>query len=85
MEDTHMSNPTPYTDTRDEAVARTVGAPNTYPGIPRWVKVSGIIVIVLVLLVGIVRVTGLGGMHGPMRHAPSSSGDGYTPAIAVGT
>jgi hypothetical protein len=35
---------------------------------PRWVKVFGIIVIVLVLLVGIMM---LSGGHGPGAHAPS--------------
>jgi len=35
---------------------------------PRWVKVFGIIVIVLVLLVGIMM---LSGSHGPGAHAPS--------------
>ena len=39
-----------------------------YPGIPRWVKVSGIIVIVLVLLIVIIMFTGVGGKHGPGRH-----------------
>ena len=42
-----------------------------YPGTPRWVKVSAIIVIVLLLLVGIVLFTGIGGPHGPGRHMPS--------------
>jgi hypothetical protein len=50
-----------------------------YPGTPRWVKVSGIIVVVLVLLVGIVLVTGVGGAHGPGRHMPS----GDTPPSGV--
>ncbi len=40
------------------------------PPTPRWVKVFGIIVIVLVLLIGIMIVTGVGGEHGPGRHAP---------------
>lgn len=40
------------------------------PGTPRWVKVFGIIVIIVVLLVGIVMLTGLGGQHGPALHAP---------------
>jgi hypothetical protein len=39
-----------------------------YPGIPRWVKVCGIIGIVLVLLIAIVMFTGVGGEHGPWRH-----------------
>ena len=36
----------------------------TYPGTPRWVKVSGIVTLVLVLLVVIVMVAS-GGNHGP--------------------
>lgn len=40
---------------------------------PRWVKMSGIIAIVLVLLVVIMMFIG-GGDHGPSRHIPSSSG-----------
>jgi hypothetical protein len=59
----------------------------SYPGIPRWVKVSGIIVIVLVLLVAIIIFTGLGGEHGPGRHiqsgAPSDAG-GPTPSGSLG-
>jgi hypothetical protein len=47
--------------------------PRSYPGTPRWVKVSGIIAIALVLLVIIVIFTGIGGPHGPSRHL--SSGD----------
>jgi hypothetical protein len=47
--------------------------PPSYPGTPRWVKVSGIIAIVVVLLVIVVLFTGVGGPHGPSRHLPSSS------------
>lgn len=36
------------------------------PGTPRWVKVSGIIVIVLILAFVILRLTG----HGPVNHGP---------------
>jgi Mn2+/Fe2+ NRAMP family transporter len=35
---------------------------------PRWVKIAGIIVLVLVLLLGIMLITGVGGDHGPRRH-----------------
>jgi len=42
-------------------------------GTPRWVKVFGIIVLVLVLLVVIMMIFG-SGEHGPGRHFPSSSG-----------
>ncbi|MFC0274843.1 hypothetical protein ACFFIX_26395 [Metabacillus herbersteinensis] len=38
------------------------------PSTPRWVKVSGIIVISLVLLFVIMKLTGIGGNHGPGRH-----------------
>jgi len=50
---------------------------------PRWVKVLGIIVIVLALLVVVVLVTGLGGEHGPGRHAPSGDAGGDTPPSSV--
>jgi hypothetical protein len=37
---------------------------------PLWVKVFGIIALVLVLLVGIMLLSGGGGEHGPGRHMP---------------
>ena len=41
------------------------------PGAPRWVKVFGIIALVVVLLfVALLFTRGLGG-HGPGRHMPS--------------
>jgi hypothetical protein len=46
--------------------------PPPYPGAPRWVKFSGIIAIILVLLVIAALFTGVGGPHGPGRHLPSS-------------
>lgn len=61
------------------------------PPLPRWVKVFGIIALVLVLLVGVIMLTG-GGEHGPSRHTPPAtvsvpeSGDpgGHTPPIEHG-
>ena len=41
------------------------------PPTPRWVKVIGIIALVVVVLVGAVQLTGLGGQHGPNRHLPA--------------
>jgi hypothetical protein len=56
-----MADRPPYSDTEDDA------------GTPRWVKVSGVIVAVLVVLVGIMLLAG----HGPGRHFshPGASGD----------
>ena len=54
-----------YSDSDDDTAR---GSIPEYPGMPRWVKISGIIALVLVLLVGIMLVTGLGGSHGPGRH-----------------
>jgi hypothetical protein len=42
--------------------------PERYPGTPGWVKVMGLIAIIVVLLIGFIIVTGLGGPHGPQRH-----------------
>jgi hypothetical protein len=46
-----------------------------YPGTPRWVKVFGIGVIVVVLLVVVGMFIG-GGEHGPGRHTPSGDAGG---------
>ena len=54
-----------------------------YPGTPRWVKVSGIISLVLVVLVVIVMVA-TGGNHGPSRHLPSGDAGNQTPSVAQG-
>jgi hypothetical protein len=67
----------------DTGVRPTEGRP---PSTPRWVKVSGIIALVVVLLVVIVLVTGLGGPggHGPSRHLPSGDAGGQTPSGSLG-
>lgn len=49
-----------------------------YPGTPRWVKVFGIIALVVVLLfVFLVFTRGPGG-HGPGRHKGSGGSAGHT-------
>ena len=48
-------------------------------GTPRWVKVSGIIALAVVLLFLGAKLTGLGGDHGPGRHG----GGGNTPSTVV--
>jgi hypothetical protein len=37
-------------------------------GMPRWVKVSLIVVVGLVLVFVVLQLLGVGGRHGPMRH-----------------
>ncbi len=49
------------------------------PGIPRWVMVSGIIVISLVLLFVLLEII-IGGDHGPGRHTPGKHGSRVEPA-----
>ena len=51
-------------------------------GTPRWVKLLGIVVLVLILVVGIMLLTGVGGNHGPGRHMPSGAA-GATPPSSV--
>ena len=46
--------------------------PSSYPGAPRWVKVSGIVAMIVILLIVIVIVAGVGGPHGPGRHLSST-------------
>jgi hypothetical protein len=53
------------------------------PGIPRWVKVFGIVALVLVLLV-IIMLFVSGGSHGPGRHIPSGDAGSHMPPIAHG-
>ena len=48
-------------------------------GTPRWVKVFGIVALLVLVLVVILAVTGRGGEHGPGRHAPGANTDtGHT-------
>lgn len=77
-----MADPPRYLDTgEDGGVAPNRGSP---PPMPRWVKVSGIIVAVLVLLVVIVMLIPGGGGHGPGRHT-SSGGAGGQASLSSGT
>jgi hypothetical protein len=43
-----------------------------YPGTPAWVKVIGIVLLIVVLLAAFIVATGLGGPHGPQRHGDRS-------------
>lgn len=56
----------------DSAPESPSSSPSTYRT-PRWVIISGIVALVLILLVIIVIATGLGGEHGPGRHNPTGT------------
>ena len=56
---------------RSGATDQPAAAPHrsSPPAAPRWVKISGIVVVALILLVVILKLTGvLGEGHGPRRH-----------------
>lgn len=55
------------------------GDVDTGTGTPRWVKVFGIIAVVVVLLFVIMLFTG-GGEHGPGRHTGSAPGHQTAPS-----
>lgn len=57
--------------------------PSVYRGTPRWVKIFGIIAIVLVVLYIILHVAGVGGRHGPGRHSGSGDVSGPVPPFSV--
>ena len=65
----------------DDAV---VGRDGPDAGMPRWVKVSLIVGLALVVLFVLAQVTGLGGDHGPGRHGPGRHGAGSdTPSSVI--
>jgi hypothetical protein len=54
------------------------------PEMPRWVKISLIIVLVLVLAFVILNLAGVGGEHGPRRHSGGGNAlGGHTPLAWV--
>jgi hypothetical protein len=72
-----MGDPPRARDPGEDAdLAPDRGSP---PPMPRWVKVSGIIVAVLVLLLVVVLL--VSGGHGPRRHA--SGGAGSQASVSV--
>ena len=55
-----------------------------YPGTPRWVKVFGIVTIIIIVLVGIILLGGhLAGGHGPNLHMGSGNINGNTPPSSI--
>jgi hypothetical protein len=75
-----MADLPPYPDSGNAGVGPDGGSP---PSTPRWVKLFGIVLLVLVLLVAIIMITGVGGEHGPGRHMAGSGLGGHTPTSSV--
>ena len=73
-----MTDSTRYPETKSDADNNP--SREGPPGMPRWVKVAAIIVGVLILLFVVLKITGIGGEHGPGRHM---SGTGAPPFSLV--
>jgi hypothetical protein len=56
--------------------------PKQAPPTPRWVKVFGIIALIILLLAAIIIATDLGGEHGPGQHNPTGAQPGQPLALA---
>jgi hypothetical protein len=78
-----MADPTPDPDTWGRRGAGPDDASRT--GMPRWVKVFGIILAVVVLLLVAVLLLGGGplGDHGPGRHTRAGDASEQAPPLAV--
>ncbi len=74
-----MTDPHPYPDTDDATDVRPDR--RSPPCAPRWVKVFGIIALVLILLL-VVQIL-MGGNHGPGRHRMSGDAGGHTLSASV--
>jgi hypothetical protein len=70
-----MTDRSLFPDTYEDSNAG-LGPDRPLTGAPRWVKVFGIIALSLAVLFIGLKVTGLGGNHGPGRHG----GGGTTPS-----
>ena len=77
-----MVEPDPYLDTSDDPGAGRDR--ESTAGTPRWVKVSAVLALALVLLVGVMTLAGGGsGGHGPGRHTGSGDSGGARPPSGV--
>ena len=70
-----MEDPAAHADPDDEALDRAAGT-----GTPRWVKLFGIVTVLVVVAFVVLQLAGVGGRHGPGRHAPVGETGERTPA-----
>lgn len=80
-----MADPPPYPDSQGDDRDDTGMAPGSASttGTPRWVKVFGIIALVVIALFVIALLGGGGAGHGPGRHTSSGATDEGTPAFSI--
>jgi len=79
-----MADPVSPANTAEDVDARPARASGrVYPGTPLWVRVSGIVALLLIVLLMLVMFV-IGGDHGPMRHIRSASGPSNSLARAIG-
>lgn len=73
-----MADPLPYPDSKSDTDDATDVRPDRVrpTRTPRWVKMFGIIVLVLILLL-VVQIL-MGGNHGPGRHIPSGDAGSHS-------
>jgi hypothetical protein len=64
-----MAEPTRSPDTGEDHTTADAGRPSK-PGLPRWLKVSLVIVIAVLALLVVLSLTGVLGQHGPEQFGP---------------
>jgi hypothetical protein len=69
-----MADPTPYSEAEDDTARRPSG-----PGMPRWVKISLVIAILLILAFVVTRLLGV--QHGPGLHGPPQGSGDHTASV----
>ena len=74
-----MSDPTASHDAEEDTGVGSDRGSTT--GVPRWVKVSLVVVGVLIALFLVLKLTGLGGEHGPGRHMGPAGDTGRSSGV----
>lgn len=59
------------------------GKAESPPGVPRWVKVSGLVILIVAVVLVVVMLV-VGGEHGPGQHTGAESATGLVASAAPG-